>query len=123
MNYLKDMLEDERHNIIFVGYQANGTPGRDIQNFGKQHGYVELDGECYTINAEIETIGGYSAHADQGDLLNFIRSMDHNPKILRIVHGDGDAKNKLKKFLKQQLFLQKIVVPTLFDRYLFGKNN
>ena len=47
VNYLKAMLGDERHDILFVGYQAEGTPGRIIQQYGPMHGYVELDGKHY----------------------------------------------------------------------------
>ena len=80
MNYLKAMLEDGRHNVIFVSYQPKGTPGRDIQNFVKQHGYAELNGERYTINAGVESISGYSAYADQKGIVKFICSMGYRPK-------------------------------------------
>src|SRR5690606_17763311 len=50
INYLKAMLGDPRHNVLFVGYQGAGTPGRAIQRFGPGgDGYVELDGERYGI--------------------------------------------------------------------------
>src|SRR5690606_36028760 len=57
VNYLKAMLGDSRHNVLFVGYQAKGTPGDSIQRFGPRGGYVELDGERFDIRAGIETIG------------------------------------------------------------------
>src|SRR5690606_39703888 len=53
VNYLKAMLGDERHDVLFVGYQAEGTPGRQIQRFGPRGGYVELDGERYDIRAQV----------------------------------------------------------------------
>jgi len=99
VNYLKAMLGDERHDILFVGYQAEGTPGRAIQQYGPQGGYVELDGERYTIRARIETIGGYSAHADQQGLVNFVKGMKHKPREIRLVHGDKGAKLALKEAL------------------------
>lgn len=65
VNYLKAMLGNQRHNVLFVGYQAAGTPGHAIQSFGPKGGYVDLDGERLAIRAGVTTIGGYSAHADQ----------------------------------------------------------
>ena len=92
VNYLKALLPDPRTDVIFVGYQAEGTPGRDIQRYGAEHGYVVLDGERVAINAGIHVMSGYSAHADQGDLLRFIRRIHTKPKEIRIVHGDPEVK-------------------------------
>jgi metallo-beta-lactamase family protein len=55
-----------------------------------------LDGERYEIRAGVTTISGYSAHADQRDLLNFIKRMRHWPQEIRLVHGDAEAKRVLK---------------------------
>ncbi|WP_105103519.1 MBL fold metallo-hydrolase RNA specificity domain-containing protein [Microbulbifer pacificus] len=112
VNYLKAMLEDERHNIIFVGYQAKGTPGRDIQQYGPKRGFVELDGETLTIKAGVETISGYSAHADQHDLLDFIQQMETKPQTVRIVHGDNEAKQTLQQMIKNQGLANTIQIPT-----------
>ena len=90
------MLGDPRHQVLFVGYQGAGTPGRDIQRYGPEGGWVMLDGERYDIRAGITTINGYSAHADQRDLLTFIKRMRHWPKEIRLVHGDTSAKLALK---------------------------
>jgi metallo-beta-lactamase family protein len=112
VNYLKVLISDAKHDILFVGYQARGTAGRDIQKYGpKGGGYVELNGERFDINARVHTISGYSAHADQHDLINFVKRMRVKPKEIRIVHGDDDAKMQLKvKF--ESLFLEtKIIIP------------
>lgn len=100
VNYLKALLGDPRTDLLFVGYQAAGTPGRAIQEYGPRGGYVLLDGEKYPIRAAVHTIGGYSAHADQKDLLNFIRRMRRRPKLVRLVHGDAAAKAALKQQLE-----------------------
>ncbi|MEJ2202082.1 MAG: MBL fold metallo-hydrolase RNA specificity domain-containing protein [Desulfuromonadaceae bacterium] len=96
VNYLKALLGDCRTDVIFVGYQAEGTPGRDIQRYGPQGGWVRLDGRRYPIQAGIHTLEGYSAHADQKNLLNFIRRMRYRPQRVRLVHGDDQAKAALK---------------------------
>ncbi|MFI8608345.1 MBL fold metallo-hydrolase RNA specificity domain-containing protein [Pseudomonas sp. NPDC077649] len=99
VNYLKSMLHDPRHNVLFVGYQAQGTPGRVIQTYGPRGGYVDLDGQRYDIRAQIHTIGGYSAHADQKGLVNFVTRMREWPSEVRIVHGEPEAKQQLSAAL------------------------
>jgi metallo-beta-lactamase family protein len=112
VNYLKALLGDKRTDILFVGYQAQGTPGHDIQRFGQYGGYVMFDNERYDINARVHTISGYSAHADQNDLLNFVKRMRRKPSEIRIVHGDDDAKQTLKARFQRLLGdTSKIVIP------------
>ncbi|WAJ35842.1 MBL fold metallo-hydrolase [Pseudomonas sp. GOM7] len=115
VNYLKAMLGDERHDVLFVGYQADGTPGRQIQRFGPHNGYVEIDGERYDIRAQVHTIGGYSAHADQKGLLGFVSRMTRWPSEVRIVHGDVGAKAQLSETLQERYSLARrqvrVVIP------------
>jgi metallo-beta-lactamase family protein len=111
VNYLKALVGDERTDIVFVGYQAAGTPGRVIQQHGPAGGWVELDGERYAIRAGVHTLGGYSAHADQADLLRFVRGMRRPPRAVRVVHGDDDAKRAFAATLQQQLPEAEILLP------------
>jgi metallo-beta-lactamase family protein len=99
VNYLKAMLHDPRHNVLIVGYQAAGTPGRQIQQAGQGSGTVILDGESFTVRAGVETLGGYSAHADRAGLIRFVRGMRQPPAEIRIVHGDEAAKAALRDAL------------------------
>lgn len=99
VNYLKALLGDRRHNVLFTGYQARGTPGAAIQKYGPQGGFVEMEGERCIIRAGVSTLGGYSAHADQQDLLNFVSGMAHWPEQICLVHGDIEAKRVLAKKL------------------------
>ncbi|BDX20541.1 MBL fold hydrolase [Halopseudomonas aestusnigri] len=100
VNYLKAMLGDIRHNVVFVGYQAKGTPGHAIQQYGPAGGYVELDGQRYTIRAGVHSLGGYSAHADQAGLIAFVRDIPVAPREVRLVHGDAAAKAELAAQLR-----------------------
>ncbi|MDF2073448.1 MBL fold metallo-hydrolase [Pseudomonas mendocina] len=115
VNYLKAMLSDERHDVLFVGYQADGTPGRQIQRFGPRGGYVEFDGQRYDIRAQVHTIGGYSAHADQKGLVSFVTRMTHWPSEVRIVHGELEVKQQFAAVLQQRYDATdrtfKIVIP------------
>ena len=99
MNYLKAMLHDPRHDVLFVGYQARGTPGSAIQTFGPRGGYVDIDGERIEIRAGIHSLPGYSAHADQNDLVRFVTRMRHLPAEVRLIHGDTEARQALAQRL------------------------
>ncbi|RIA36346.1 metallo-beta-lactamase family protein [Ectopseudomonas oleovorans] len=125
VNYLKAMLADPRHDILFVGYQAEGTPGRQIQRFGQRGGYVELDGQRYDIQAQVHSMGGYSAHADQAGLIRFITRMRHWPSEVRIVHGDKSARHGLSKVLRERYVGQSthldILLPGLDDEKLMSE--
>lgn len=101
VNYLKALLPDQRTDVLFVGYQAHGTPGRDIQKYGPNGGYVFLDGQKVDIRAGVHTISGYSAHADQQNLVNFVKRMRHKPKVIHLVHGEGEAREALQVALAE----------------------
>lgn len=111
VNYLKAMLGDARHDVLFCGYQAAGTPGREIQTYGPRGGYVELDGRRFDIRAGIHTLDGFSAHADQKNLLDFIGRMRTKPRQVRLVHGDDGAKRTLAGLLRQRHPGVEVVVP------------
>lgn len=113
VNYVKALIGDSRNDIVFVGYQAKGSPGRSIQRYGPENGYVVLDGKRYTINARVATLGGYSAHADQSDLVRFIRRIKRPPSEIRVVHGDDDAKLTLQNKLNEMMGTHgtRVVIP------------
>tara|TARA_Y100001001_G_scaffold28863_1_gene24088 strand:- start:145 stop:1650 length:1506 start_codon:yes stop_codon:yes gene_type:complete len=110
VNYLKAMLGDKRNDVLFVGYQAAGTPGRAILNYGPKGGWVQLDGNRYDIQARIHQVSGYSAHAGQSDLLRFIQGISRAPQEIRIVHGDENAKRAFKKELDRLRF-SNVLIP------------
>lgn len=104
VNYLKAMLEDPRHEVMFVGYQARGTPGAVIQaSRGAQRpAWVELDQVRYDIRAKVMTLEGYSAHADQAGLVQFALCQGMPARRVVLVHGEGRAKQALAGALRQR---------------------
>lgn len=113
VNYLKQFLSDNTADVLFVGYQAQGTLGRNIQKYSakpNEQGYVFIDGKRITIKARVHTISGYSAHADQRGLINFVKRMRHQPKHILLVHGDEEAKAVLAKKYQQLLPNAKIEI-------------
>lgn len=113
VNYLKAMLADQRHNVLFTGFQAKGTPGAAIQKYGPSGGFVELEGERCMIHAGVSTLGGYSAHADQKDLLQFVSGMSQWPAQIRLIHGEEPARKALAKELLGLYRAQNKVVDVL----------
>ncbi|AEF53533.1 MBL fold metallo-hydrolase RNA specificity domain-containing protein [Marinomonas posidonica] len=112
VNYIKALIGDERNDIVLVGYQAAGTPGREILTYhNKEDGYVMLDGERFAIKTQVQQISGYSAHAGQEDLLNFIRRMRSQPKRIHIVHGDDHTKQTLKTCIRKEFKGVEVIIP------------
>ncbi|EKO3614765.1 MBL fold metallo-hydrolase [Vibrio metschnikovii] len=89
VEYLKALLGDERTDVIFAGFQAEGTLGRTIAE-GKKS--ICIDGEEIDVKASIHVMSGYSAHADQSELLAFIKGIDQPPKEIHLIHGERSAK-------------------------------
>lgn len=108
MDYLKMLLPDKRTDVLFVGYQAEDSLGRIIQDGAKR---IYVDDEAIDIHASIHTISGFSAHADQRGLLKFVNGMGIKPKEIRIVHGEEHAKQALKKALNKDLPEANILIP------------
>jgi metallo-beta-lactamase family protein len=93
VGHLSELLPRESTVLLFVGYQAPGTPGRAIQEAG-EGGTVRLDGEEVRIAARIETLSGLSAHADRGELVEWIRAVPR-PRAVALHHGEPDAQRGL----------------------------
>ncbi|EKO3878676.1 MBL fold metallo-hydrolase [Vibrio metschnikovii] len=96
VEYLKALLGDERTDVIFAGFQAEGTLGRTIAQGEKS---ICIDGEEIDVKASIHVISGYSAHADQSELLAFIKGIDQPPQEIHLIHGERSAKQGFAKAL------------------------
>ncbi|EGQ9819028.1 MBL fold metallo-hydrolase [Vibrio parahaemolyticus] len=97
VNYLEALLPDSRNDVLFAGYQAEGTLGRQIQDGANT---VEIAGKQIIVKAQIHTISGYSAHADQSDLIRFVEGINPPPKEVHLIHGEAEAQNTLYKILQ-----------------------
>jgi len=103
LDHLAANLEDPKTDIFFVGYQAEGTTGRDIvKQSAKTNGAVSINGKRYTIKAKVHTLSGYSAHADQQGLLDWIASMPKKPGKIKLVHGEPTAQKVLAAKLHEK---------------------
>ncbi|TDG12145.1 MBL fold metallo-hydrolase [Seongchinamella unica] len=97
-HHFKQRIWDDRNTVIFTGYQARGTLGRILVDGARK---VKLFNEEYVIKAQIETLGGLSAHAGQSGLLKWIANFKPQPRTL-LVHGEASAQQALQEQLQQQ---------------------
>lgn len=96
VDHLKDGIGGRCNDILFVGYQASGTPGREILKYHRRPGaYVYLDDKKYDIRARVHQLSGYSAHADCNDLVAWVLAMGTKPRKIKLVHGDPEAQAAL----------------------------
>lgn len=116
-HHLKHNLWNPNSTILFVGYQAPGTLGSKIVNGEKN---VRIFGEDIAVKARIEYIEGYSGHADQEWLLNFIYSFISKPKHIFLVHGEEEAQEVLKDKILENTQIP-VVIPEIGETYELGE--
>jgi metallo-beta-lactamase family protein len=93
-------LPDPRNTVLFVGYQAAGTRGRQLVD-GAQ--YVKMFGQQVPVHARIEKIDGMSSHADAGEIIKWLRTFPRAPKTTYLVHGEIVAQDALKARITKEL--------------------
>ncbi len=116
-HHLKHNLWNPNSTILFVGYQAPGTLGRTIVDGAEK---VKIFGEEIAINARVEYIEGYSGHADQTWLLNFIWSFTNPPKHVFLVHGEYEGQEELKRKIEDSSEC-KVTIPDFGESYELGE--
>ena len=112
-HHLKHNLWNPNNTILFVGYQGEGTLGRKIVDGAKT---VKIFGEDVAVNARIEYIEGYSGHADQEWLMNFIYSFIQKPKHVFLVHGEEESQEVLKEKIEKEALLP-VTIPEFGETY------
>ena len=105
-HHLKHNLWNPNSTILFVGYQAPGTLGYSIVNGAKK---VKIFGEEIAVNARIEYIEGYSGHADQDGLMNFVYSFIKKPKQVFLIHGEEESQEVLGGMIEEDAKLPVII--------------
>jgi Cft2 family RNA processing exonuclease len=97
-HHLKHNLWRANAHVIFVGFQARGTPGRALVDGAKTY---RIGGDDIAVKAEIHTLGGFSAHAGQRQLIQWASHFRKKPRLY-LVHGDPEAKEALQaRFLEE----------------------
>ena len=118
-HHLKHNLWNPNSTILFVGYQAPGTLGYSIVHGAKK---VKIFGEEIAVNARIEYIEGYSGHADQEGLMNFVYSFIEKPKHIFLIHGEEESQEVLEQKIVTDTKLP-VTIPDFGDTYEIKKDN
>ncbi len=111
LHHIRNNISNPRTHMVFVGYQVEGTLGRNIVDGATR---INVFGDEFEVNAKIETLGGFSAHGDQRDLRYWLRSFGHSPRTIFVTHGEEEIANAFAQNIQQELKID-TVVPGLGD--------
>ncbi len=100
LEYLKHYLDDSRNTILIIGFQAGGTRGRALLNGAHE---LKIHGRYYQVRAKVKEIGELSAHADQAELMTWLKKFEKTPERVYLVHGEPDALNTLRVKINDEL--------------------
>jgi metallo-beta-lactamase family protein len=100
LHHLAHRLSDERNTIILVGYQAAGTRGRTLLEGAPN---VKLLGRYVPVRAEIIDVPAFSVHADQSELIEWLKGAPVAPEMTFVVHGEAEAAESLRGAIAKQL--------------------
>lgn len=101
MHHLHHNLHRRENHVMIVGYQAHGTLGRRLVDGDER---VKLFGDWVEVNAQIHTVGGLSAHADQADLVRWLQGFKNDPRIY-LVHGERESQDAFIEYAQKTLDL------------------
>ncbi len=94
LHHLKHRLPDPKNTLLFIGYQAEGTRGKAILN-GQDE--IKIHGGYVPVNAKVESIQGFSGHADYNEILAWLMGFNRPPEKTFIVHGESGASRSLSE--------------------------
>ncbi len=113
LHHLRRNIGDPNTTVLFVGFQAENTLGRKLLRGDNS---ARIYGEEHEVRARMEKIDGYSAHADEGELLDFIDAIPNRPKHVFVVHGEPDATAAMAVGLAR-LGIENITIPERGERF------
>ncbi len=113
LHHLANNIGDHRTVVLFVGFQAEHTLGRRIQEGARE---VKIFGDLFPVRASVDTIGGYSAHADKDELRQWVRRLGGSVRRAFVVHGEAEAALAMQKLLKEE-GVRQVDVPKLGDSF------
>lgn len=105
-HHFKHRIWDEKNAVMFVGYQAVGTLGREIVEGAK---WINIYHEDIIVKASIHTVNGFSAHADQGGIVEWISKIKGLKKLF-LIHGEKESQLVFKDVLKRKLDIDAHIV-------------
>lgn len=106
LHHLRAALPDSRNTIVFAGFQAEGTRGRQLSDGAS---VVKIHGHMVPVHARIEKVDSMSAHADQSEILRWLGGFKRAPRMTFLVHGELVAMTALQQAIKAKLGWQTLL--------------
>jgi metallo-beta-lactamase family protein len=109
MHHLKDFLPDPACTLLFIGYQGEGTLGRHLQTGGTS---ARIDGDEYEVRCRVRTISGFSAHADEDELLAWMSAFTGGARLPQrafVVHGDPEPAAAFAERVRRELRIETVL--------------
>jgi len=113
-HHLATNISRRESTILFVGYQASGTLGREIVNGAEK---ARILGKHYPVKARVVQINGFSAHADRAGLLNWLSSLRKPPRHLFVTHGESSVSQHFASLVREKMGW-KVAVPEYREEFL-----
>ncbi|MEW7290021.1 MBL fold metallo-hydrolase RNA specificity domain-containing protein [Aquimarina sp. 2304DJ70-9] len=111
LTYLKQLIDNNSTDVVLVGFQAEGTRGRLLQEGAHE---IKLFGKYYPVNAKIHQIESLSAHADQQELLDWMSEIKNIPEKVFLIHGEATAADTLRVKI-QDTYRWRVHIPKLYE--------
>ncbi|QHI35652.1 Ribonuclease [Kordia antarctica] len=111
LTYLQQLIDEPSTTVLLVGYQAEGTRGRQLQEGAHE---IRFFGKYYPVKATIKNIDSLSAHADQKDLLDWMRNIKNIPEKVFLIHGEPTALDAFRVKIKD-VYNWNVSIPKLID--------
>jgi len=100
LHHLAHRLPNADTTVLLAGYQAEGTRGRSLQDGAKE---IKMLGEVIAVRAKVKVLDGFSAHADQGEILRWLGTFPKAPKLTYVVHGEPAGAQALAGLIRERL--------------------
>jgi metallo-beta-lactamase family protein len=111
LTYLQQLIDEPATTVLLVGYQAEGTRGRQLQDGAHE---IKFFGKYYPVKATIKSIESLSAHADQSDLLSWMSIIKNIPENVFLIHGESPALDAFRTKIKD-IYNWNVTIPKLLD--------
>ena len=106
LNHLEKRLPNPKNTILLIGFQAHGTRGRSLLEGAKA---VKIHGQEIPVKAKVETILGFSGHADYNEIMAWLMGFNRPPEKTFLVHGEPEASKSLAEKIRSQFGWETII--------------
>jgi metallo-beta-lactamase family protein len=111
LTYLQQLIDETSTTVLLVGFQAEGTRGRQLLEGAHE---IKFFGKYYPVKASVKHMESLSAHADQKDLLDWVRDIKNIPEKVYLIHGEPTALDAFRVKIKDT-FNWNVSIPKLSD--------